>query len=138
MTDLSKYDGEWEEATAPKPGELADGQYKCVVHDAQLFTSRAGEDFFKLTFAVVEGDAKGMTCSKIYGIANDRKKLAWLKNDLSVLGLVLPKVSALPGMLENIKQRRCILQSKQNGQYRNYYLSQATPTADDVNAHLPW
>lgn len=124
-------------ATTNTQAELPEGKYTMKVSDVEIFTSKDDRDYFKVSLTVDEGEFKGVTVSKLYGL-DVPEKFRFLKGDLVTCGLLLQRLSELPKAMSKIVGVRLSVQVKKNGQYTNYWLNgrvggrQPQPTDDNI------
>jgi len=138
-TDLSAFDDEYEQAEPPDFEEVADGKYQVRIEKAQLTESSKGDPMIKWDLVVLSGPCAGRHIFKNAVIT--RASLPFVKGDLKLLGLDLPKFSALPDHLESALNKTLQVTKRTKDEYANVYFNRLieVPAGTDLsNVPQPW
>jgi len=119
--DLSVYDDEYAQAEAPDFEELPDGKYQVTVHAVRLGESQKGDPMLKWDLVVISGPCEGRHLFKNAVITS--ASLPFVKGDLKVLGLALPRFSELPQHLEGLLDKRLLVTKKTREEFTNVYFN---------------
>lgn len=104
--DLDDMDEEYEQAEEVERGEgdyenIPDGTYQVKVEGVELKKSQAGNTYLSWTLRIL-GPKYANRLLWRNNMMQSSKNLQWLKTDLSVCGVQLPKLSMLPTFLEEL------------------------------------
>lgn len=119
--DLSAYDEEYAQAEAPDFEELSDGKYQVQVHTVRLGESQKGDPMLKWDLVVISGPCEGRHIFKNAVITS--AALPFVKGDLKVLGVELPRFSELPQRLETLLDKRLLVTKKTREEFTNVYFN---------------
>ncbi len=119
--DLSAFDEDYSEVEAPSYGDLPDGKYQVRVERVELGQSQNGDPMLKWDFLVLSGAHAGRHLFKNAVITH--KSLPFVKGDLEMLGVQLPKFSDLPNHLDALLDHTLEVTQRTRGEYTNLYLN---------------
>jgi hypothetical protein len=132
--NLSVYDEEYAQAEAPDFEELPDGKYQVTVHGVRLAESQKGDPMLKWDLVVISGPCEGRHLFKNAVITS--ASLPFVKGDLKMLGLALPRFSELPQHLEGLLDKRLLVTKKTREEFTNVYFNRLldVPAAESDGA----
>jgi hypothetical protein len=119
--NLSVYDAEYAQAEAPDFEELPDGKYQVTVHGVRLGESQKGDPMLKWDLVVISGPCEGRHLFKNAVITS--ASLPFVKGDLKMLGLVLPRFSELPQHLDGLLDKKLQVTKKTRDEFANVYFN---------------
>lgn len=119
--DLSVFDQDYGEVEAPSYGDLPDGKYQVRVERVEVGQSQNGDPMLKWDFLVLSGAHAGRHLFKNAVITH--KSLPFVKGDLEMLGVQLPKFSDLPNHLNSLLDQTLEVTQRTRGEYINLYLN---------------
>ena len=104
--DLDGFDEEYEKAEEVERGDgdfeaIPDGTYQVNVETVELRKSQAGNTYLAWSLRILGPKFAGRMPWK-NNMIKTPKNLQWLKTDLSICELNIPKVSMLPDFLEDL------------------------------------
>ncbi len=137
--DLTDFDEEYQQAEPPDFEELADGKYQVRIQAARLSESSKGDPMIKWDLVVLSGPAAGRHLFKNAVIT--RASLPFVKGDLKLLGLELPKFSDLANHLESVLDKTLQITKRTSGEYTNVYFNRViqVPAGEGVaDVPQPW
>lgn len=119
--DLSQFDDAFAAAPA-QDEEIPDGKYDVNVEKVELTRAQtSGNPMLKWTLKVLDPDYEGRLLWRNNVLASD-ENAAWLKKDLKKCGLVLDKLSELPGRLGDLLDVKLVVTKKTKDSYANIYI----------------
>lgn len=124
--DLSRFDGEFENAPVEEKGEfdpVPDGKYQVNVEKVEITTARTtGNPMLKWTLRILAPRFRGRLLWRNNVMAS-RENIRWLKNDLHTCGLDLQKLSDLPANLERLLDVKLEITKRTKGDNENIYFN---------------
>ena len=121
QADLSVFDQDYGEIEATSYGDLPDGKYQVRVERVEVGQSQNGDPMLKWDFLVLSGAHAGRHLFKNAVITH--KSLPFVKGDLELLGVQLPKFSDLPNHLDALLDQTLEVAQRTRGEYTNLYLN---------------
>ncbi len=140
--DLSQWDEEYEQAQVEERSheEVPDGKYQVKVDMAELTSTKTtGDPMLKWTFVILGPQFAGRKLWK-NAVIRGEDSVKYIKGDLAVCGITLPKFSALPQYTEKLLDLQLEISKQTRGEYSNIYINKlisgdaATPTPKTGNA----
>ncbi len=119
--NLSTFDEEYAQASAPDFEELPDGKYQVTVHGVRLGESQKGDPMLKWDLVVISGPCEGRHIFKNAVITS--ASLPFVKGDLKMLGLTLPRFSELPQHLPGLLDKKLLVTKKTREEFANVYFN---------------
>ncbi len=119
--DLSAFDEEYEQAEAPEFDEVPDGKYQVRIHAARMSESQKGDPMIKWDLVVISGQLAGRHIFKNSVIT--QASLPFVKGDLKVLGVQLPKFSELPNHLGLVLDKKLQVTKRTKDEFANVYFN---------------
>jgi len=120
--DLSQFDDAFAAAPA-QDEEIPDGKYDVNVEKVELTRAQtSGNPMLKWTLRVLDPDYDGRLLWR-NNVLQSAENAAWLKKDLSKCGLVLDKLSELPGRLAELLDVKLVVTKKTKDEYTNIYIN---------------
>jgi len=119
--DLTAFDEEYAQAEAPEFEEVPDGKYQVRIEAARLTESTKGDPMIKWDLVVISGEHAGRHIFKNSVITS--ASLPFVKGDLKVLGVELPKFSDLPGYLEGVLDKKLQVTKRTREEFTNVYFN---------------
>jgi len=124
--NLADLDEAFAQADVPRAAPLPDGSYLVEVVLAELRATRqTARPMLCWTLRVLSGPfaARRLWRNQVLGPAN----LGWLKKDLRLCGLELPKLSDLPGQLARLRGVRLEVVKQTRGDYQAVLFRRRAP-----------
>jgi hypothetical protein len=119
--DLSVYDEEYQQAEAPDFDELPDAKYQVRIFAVRLSESQKGDPMLKWDLVVISGPCEGRHIFKNAVITS--ASLPFVKGDLKMLGVDLPRFSELPQHLEGLLDKHLLVTKKTREEFTNVYFN---------------
>lgn len=119
--DLSAFDEEYAHAEAPDFNEVPDGKYQVRIETARLAESSKGDPMIRWDLVVISGQHAGRHIFKNSVITS--ASLPFVKGDLKVLGVALPKFSDLPNHLGLVLDKALQVTKRTKDEYTNIYFN---------------
>jgi len=119
--DLTAFDEEYVQAEAPEFEEVPDGKYQVRIEAARLAESSKGDPMIKWDLVVISGQHAGRHIFKNAVITT--ASLPFVKGDLKLLGVELPKFSDLPGHLGQVLDKRLQVTKRTKEEFTNVYFN---------------
>lgn len=119
--DLTVFDEEYERAEAPEFEEVPDGKYQVRIEAARLAESSKGDPMIKWDLVVISGQFAGRHIFKNSVITS--ASLPFVKGDLKVLGVQLPKFSELPSQLGLVLDKKLQVTKRTKEEFTNVYFN---------------
>ena len=110
MKQLRELDEEWRETEAAEEGSfepLPEGDYKCMVMDAQLIKSSNDNLGLNVQFKVLEGEHEGRHVWHSFWLT--QKNIPYVKRDLAILGYEAKTASDLMRAKAHLVNKKAIL-----------------------------
>ena len=126
--DLSAFDEEYDQAEAPDFDEVPDGKYQVKMEAARLAESQKGDPMIKWDLVVISGPLAGRHIFKNSVIT--AASLPFVKGDLKVLGLQLPRFSELPKHLVLVLDKKLQITKRTKDEYTNVYFNKLLAIPD--------
>lgn len=130
--DLTAYDQEYEQAQPPAFDEVPDGKYQVRIETVRLTTSRNGDPMLKWDLVVMSGPHQGRHIFKNAVITT--ASLPFVKGDLKVLGLALPRFSDLPQHLDEVLDKTLQVTKRTRDDFTNVYFNKLLVIPDGAAA----
>jgi hypothetical protein len=125
---LSAFDEQYDQAEAPDFDEVPDGKYQVRIESVRLAESQKGDPMIKWDLVVISGQLSGRHIFKNSVIT--AASLPFVKGDLKVLGLELPKFSDLPNRLEELLDKKLQVTKKTKEEFSNVYFNKLLTIPD--------
>ncbi|HWR54408.1 MAG TPA: DUF669 domain-containing protein [Bryobacteraceae bacterium] len=132
--DLAQFDDDFQNETADERGErdnVPDGKYQVAVERVELTQSSAGNPMLKWTLRIL-----APRCQNRFLWRNSvftQNTLKYVKTDLHLCGLDLPKLSDLPHHLGKLLEVKLEVTKKTRGDNENIYFNRRIETAASAN-----
>ncbi|HRR82453.1 MAG TPA: DUF669 domain-containing protein [Planctomycetota bacterium] len=110
LRQLKELDAEWQETEAAAEGSfepLPEGDYKCLVIDADLIKSSNDNLGLNVQFEVLEGEHEGRHVWHSFWLTG--KNLPYVKRDLGILGYEAKSASDLMKAKSHLMNKKAIL-----------------------------
>ena len=122
------------EVKAPKGQDngLPPGKYVCRVSFPEIFTSKDGRNFAKISLVCDEG-----TSVKLYGL-DDPSKLKFIKQDLATMGVMCGKLNDLPKAWQTLSGKMVDVSVVQKGEYKNIYINGLAKASTEDKKDVPF
>jgi hypothetical protein len=128
-TGLAAFDEEYDQAEAPDFDDLPDGKYQVRIESVRMAESQKHDPMIKWDLIVISGQLAGRHIFKNSVIT--AASLPFVKGDLKVLGVQLPKFSDLPNHLEALLDKKLQVTKKTKDEYTNVYFNKLLTIPDD-------
>jgi hypothetical protein len=128
--DLAKFDSDFAEAPVEEKefDEVPDGKYQVNVDKVEITTAKtSGNAMLKWTLRILAPHFQNRLLWRNNVMAT-RENIRWLKNDLHVCGLDLPRLSDLPANLERLLDVRLEVTKRTKGDNANIYFNRRIVT----------
>jgi hypothetical protein len=125
---LSVFDEQYDQAEAPDFDEVPDGKYQVRIESVRLAESQKGDPMIKWDLVAISGQLAGRHIFKNSVIT--AASLPFVKGDLKVLGLELPKFSDLPNRLEELLDKKLQVTKKTKEEFSNVYFNKLLTIPD--------
>jgi len=119
--DLSAFDEEYAQAEAPEFEEVPDGKYQVRIEATRLAESTKGDPMIKWDLVVISGQHAGRHIFKNSVITS--ASLPFVKGDLKLLGIELPKFSDLPSHLRRVLDKKLQVTKRTREEFTNVYFN---------------
>jgi hypothetical protein len=123
LRQLKQLDDEWQETEAAAEGgfePLPEGDYTCVVIDAEMVTSSNDNLGLNVQFEVVEGEHEGRYVFHSFWLTE--RNIPYVKRDLAILGVEAKRASELAKAKGKLMHKKAVLhvgQEEYDGKVRN-------------------
>lgn len=134
--DLARFDDAYEAAEVEDRefDTVPDGKYQVNVERVELTRAKtSGNPMLKWTLRILAPSHKGRLLWRNNVMASN-ENAKWLKQDLYTCGLELPKLSDLPGYLEQLIDIKLEVTKRTRGENENIYINRRIVLADDPEA----
>ena len=133
--DLTRFDDDFAEAPVEEKefDPVPDGKYQVNVDKVEITIAKtSGNPMLKWTLKILGPRCRGRLLWRNNVMAT-RENLRWLKNDLHVCGLDLPKLSDLRTNLERLLDVKLEVTKRTKGDSENVYFNRRIVLDDDVD-----
>ena len=145
--DLADLEADFADAPVEaRDAEVPDGKYQVNVERVELGIAKtSGVRMLKWTLKIIAPKHEGRLLWR-NNVLSSKANVAWLKTDLHLCGLDLPKLSDLQANLERLLDVKLEVTKKTKGENTNIYfnkrivMSDAAPVegSNGGNAHIPF
>ncbi len=126
--DLSAFDDEYAQAEAPDFDEVPDGKYQVRIEAARMSESQKHDPMIKWDLVIISGQLAGRHIFKNSVIT--QASLPFVKGDLKVLGVALPKFSDLPKHLGLTLDKKLQITKRTKDEFTNVYFNKLLTIPD--------
>jgi hypothetical protein len=119
--ELSQLDDDYASAQAVNTSDVPDGRYEVRLKEVKLARSRNRDPMIKYDMVVLSGPHARRHIFKNSVISDASLRL--IKAELEKLGLVLGRLSALPGQLDRLRDLTLQVSKRTAGEYVNVYFN---------------
>lgn len=134
--DLCQFDDDFEHQTAADPGDredVPDGKYQVAIEKVELITASTGNPMLKWTLRILAPRFVNRFLWRNSVFTHNTLK--FVKTDLHICGLDLPKLSDLPKHLDKLLDVKLEVTKKTKGENENIYFNRRIETAASTNRY---
>jgi hypothetical protein len=132
--DLAQFDDDFQNETTDERGDrenVPDGKYQVAVERVELTQSSAGNPMLKWTLRILAPRFQNRFLWRNSVFTHNTLK--YVKTDLHLCGLDLPKLSELPAHLDKLIDIKLEVTKKTRGDNENIYFNRRIETAASAN-----
>lgn len=127
--DLSEFDDEYAAVEPATNDEVPDGRYEVGVNSVKLGESQKGNRMLTWDLVVLSGQHANRHIFKNAVIT--KASMRFVKGDLKILGLKLPRFRELPEHLKDLEGLTLEVTTQTKGEYTNVYFKKRIPVPAD-------